>query len=159
MSNKWKYYSTMFFWCHTDILHGWFTFLAFFFCIKNRTMHRKYFVLLLEKKRIVCIRFFLIEILCFLNWSIFWKNLKRLKKLSLGHILVAARKLQWVRDIRGCDATQLCVSGGWDDIYAMQSQLRDRQSAVGIEHLTFELETEESKPLTSEIVRRFRRCV
>ena len=103
MSNKWKYYSTMFFWCHTDILHGWFTFLAFFFCIKNRTMHRKYFVLLLEKKRIVCIRFFLIEILCFLNWSIFWKNLKRLKKLSLGHILVAAKKLQWVRDVRACN--------------------------------------------------------
>ena len=32
-----------------------------------------------------------------------------------------------------------------DDIYAMQSQLWDRQSGVGIEPLTFELETEEPK--------------
>ena len=30
-----------------------------------------------------------------------------------------------------------------DDIYAMQSQLRDRQSGVGIEPLALELETEE----------------
>ena len=34
-----------------------------------------------------------------------------------------------------------------DDIYAMQSQLWDRQSGVGIEPLTFELETEEPNPL------------
>ena len=34
-----------------------------------------------------------------------------------------------------------------DDIYAMQSQLQDRQSGVGIEPLTFELETEKPNPL------------
>ena len=34
-----------------------------------------------------------------------------------------------------------------DNIYATQSQLRDRQSGVGIEPLTFELETEEPNPL------------
>ena len=34
-----------------------------------------------------------------------------------------------------------------DDIYEMQSQLRDRQSGVGIGPLTFELETEKPNPL------------
>ena len=34
-----------------------------------------------------------------------------------------------------------------DDVYAMQSQLGDRQSGVGIEPLIFELETEEANPL------------
>ena len=47
--------------------------------------------------------------------------------------------------------SQCCASEGFaiavqttrDDVYAMQSQLRDRQSRVGIEPLAFELETEE----------------
>ena len=45
----------------------------------------------------------------------------------------------------------LCIRGFAivcrDDIYAMQSQLRDRQSGIGVEPLTFELGTEEPNPL------------
>ena len=33
------------------------------------------------------------------------------------------------------------------DIYAMQSQLQNRESGVGNEHFTFEMETDEPNPL------------
>ena len=52
-------------------------------------------------------------------------------------------RCQQVSRIRGFAIVQTTR----DDIYAMQSQLWDRQSEVGIEPLTFELDVEEPNPL------------
>ena len=68
---------------------------------------------------------------------------------QLGYILVAANLLQWVRDIRACDATQFCVSEGLLlcrplEITFTQCDL-SRESGSNL--LTFELDTEEPNPL------------